>query len=1073
MTSTELQPSNPLANYTLNGDEDAEYEEDSTMADGGFSADAAPPENELEGSDLDAEGEEVEEEEVYPVFGTAVAPGNDPKLQADQQPEDLEEDVDDDGETVGPVKMPEGQEDEESEEGLDEEAASIDQPSEGSDEDSEKEFTDADSDAEGQWDDGSEAGNDEAELASPNRCIYCGEDEENDPSEDYEEYLACAVCGDNSHRQCARGAGTLTNDSGMSSNVEFEVDFSDSNPKTNCELSEAGTWRCPSCVENALEPDDIDTISQRQSSAPKLTRDLLPAQRGSARPGSHSVFNQLIVNDDPLDGSRLLRKRKSFEEDDEFEPDQRKKIKSSESASESEGSESSSEETAEHEDHAKAEDEVGTRISPNMHEKVVEQTQEQSSEDDESGDEDEEEDDADEQPITRPSRPQRPRKSEKSFVSLVEKAQQNLTLSFRLDQDRLSKIMSTKPKPKTTKKRTARALTSTSSHSHNHLPSVTGNYTTPFYSFHERENDELKSKPYGGILSEADADTSKTLPQATDRERFEEARLKAEEEWKQKQANGMTHGDVYASQKVAGPASKIQCIYFGGFEIDTWYAAPYPEEYSRNRVLYICEFCLKYMGSEYVAWRHKLKCPAKHPPGDEIYREGSVSVFEVDGRKNPVYCQNLCLLAKLFLGSKTLYYDVEPFLFYVMTEYDEFGCHFVGYFSKEKRPSSSNNVSCILTLPTHQRKGYGNLLIDFSYLLTRVEKKTGSPEKPLSDMGLVSYRNYWRLILCYELLQQNVALSITDISDRTGMTADDIVSALEGLRALVRDPVTGSYAFRLDYNYFSSYIEKWEAKNYVRLNPEALVWTPYVMGRSNLAHLEHAPLATVAPREGEEEEEEEKEVGAEEGVQMQTNGIRHDKVNGNVDDEALDHSDASKPHAAAPAAPPAEKGPEQPSALNHSNTNTLPGPPPKTSLTSSQSPSSPPTNKMVRVQPDKTGNRTPSKVPPTPVMPSIPPTRYEIFPALPGSHKRRPGRPLLSGRRRTGTPNRRERAMRSPATGSPAPGGKPLRGKTLFKRSTRSKLQESADDASLHAEESNGGTPLANDDQDVQMDDDI
>lgn len=80
--------------------------------------------------------------------------------------------------------------------------------------------------------------------------------------------------------------------------------------------------------------------------------------------------------------------------------------------------------------------------------------------------------------------------------------------------------------------------------------------------------------------------------------------------------------------------------------------------------------------------KFQMKCPAKHPPGDEIYRDGSISVFEVDGRKNSIYCQNLCLLAKLFLGSKTLYYDVEPFLFYVMTECDEFGCHFVGYFSK-------------------------------------------------------------------------------------------------------------------------------------------------------------------------------------------------------------------------------------------------------------------------------------------------------------------------------------------------------------------------------------------------------
>lgn len=47
-----------------------------------------------------------------------------------------------------------------------------------------------------------------------------------------------------------------------------------------------------------------------------------------------------------------------------------------------------------------------------------------------------------------------------------------------------------------------------------------------------------------------------------------------------------------------------------------------------------------------------------------------------------IYCQNLCLLAKLFLDHKTLYYDVEPFLFYVMTEADQYGCHMVGYFSK-------------------------------------------------------------------------------------------------------------------------------------------------------------------------------------------------------------------------------------------------------------------------------------------------------------------------------------------------------------------------------------------------------
>lgn len=56
--------------------------------------------------------------------------------------------------------------------------------------------------------------------------------------------------------------------------------------------------------------------------------------------------------------------------------------------------------------------------------------------------------------------------------------------------------------------------------------------------------------------------------------------------------------------------------------------------------------------------------------------------FQVDGNVSTIYCQNLCLLAKLFLDHKTLYYDVEPFLFYVLTQNDVKGCHLVGYFSK-------------------------------------------------------------------------------------------------------------------------------------------------------------------------------------------------------------------------------------------------------------------------------------------------------------------------------------------------------------------------------------------------------
>ena len=54
--------------------------------------------------------------------------------------------------------------------------------------------------------------------------------------------------------------------------------------------------------------------------------------------------------------------------------------------------------------------------------------------------------------------------------------------------------------------------------------------------------------------------------------------------------------------------------------------------------------------------------------------------------KKQLYCQLLCLLCKLFLDHKTVYYDIEPFLFYVLTEKEMVAgrpvYHVVGYFSK-------------------------------------------------------------------------------------------------------------------------------------------------------------------------------------------------------------------------------------------------------------------------------------------------------------------------------------------------------------------------------------------------------
>ncbi|KAL7432275.1 hypothetical protein ACHAXM_003047 [Skeletonema potamos] len=231
----------------------------------------------------------------------------------------------------------------------------------------------------------------------------------------------------------------------------------------------------------------------------------------------------------------------------------------------------------------------------------------------------------------------------------------------------------------------------------------------------------------------------------------------------------------------------ISKIIMGKYAVEAWYYSPFPHPYNQLDSLYICEYCLKYMRKPKYYLKHcSGECPHRTPPGQEIYREDNISVYELDGKDHRVYCQNLCLLAKLFLDHKTLYYDVDPFYFYVITEVDNEGAHIVGYFSKEKVSAEEYNLACILTFPQYQKCGYGKFIISLSYELSKREGKPGSPEKPLSDLGKISYRSYWTHVLLTLFAEQkgDENIQIKDISLMTGIKTEDIISTLQSLNMI-------------------------------------------------------------------------------------------------------------------------------------------------------------------------------------------------------------------------------------------------------------------------------------------------
>lgn len=264
----------------------------------------------------------------------------------------------------------------------------------------------------------------------------------------------------------------------------------------------------------------------------------------------------------------------------------------------------------------------------------------------------------------------------------------------------------------------------------------------------------------------------------------------------------MEHGG--RSAEIENLGYKLLCVktlerfVLGDHVMHPFYKSFFPPPWDERSAIFMCDYCLHYQMSEpayRVHYRNPDHCLVHTPPGRLLYEDESerLRVYVVDGLESKNYCQNLSLLGKSYIEKKDRVFTSHLFIFYVLAERTDFGARVVGYFSKEREPRPFRpNVACIMIAPAYQQLGYGTLLIDLSYHISRREgEEPGSPEQPLSPPGRRAYLRYWSWALrCAfsPFVERPPALkdttrrfSIELLSRQSGMIKDDIIATIKQL----------------------------------------------------------------------------------------------------------------------------------------------------------------------------------------------------------------------------------------------------------------------------------------------------
>ncbi|AOW04691.1 acyl-CoA N-acyltransferase [Yarrowia lipolytica] len=241
--------------------------------------------------------------------------------------------------------------------------------------------------------------------------------------------------------------------------------------------------------------------------------------------------------------------------------------------------------------------------------------------------------------------------------------------------------------------------------------------------------------------------------------------------------------------------------------------------------LFVCDSCFKYSKVSKDMAQHRSTCKYvfKHP-GETVYKSKDYAIRRVDGAVHKLYCQNLCLFAKLFLDHKSVFFGADAFEFYVVLGKDTASSrHFkpMGFFSKEKLSWDENNLACILVFPPYQRRGLGKLLIEFSYVLSKYEGRKGSPERPLSKFGTLSYMSYWCTTIARFILIECTedVITIETISEHTYIQPEDVMRALKEMHAVVLYSDEKAKKVQLGGRVLKKSVRRWVNSGNVKLSP--------------------------------------------------------------------------------------------------------------------------------------------------------------------------------------------------------------------------------------------------------------